>query len=93
MAVLLCAAILLAELAGGMIPMIAQAAATAAEAPDFDQSVLGGLVYDHGTVSAWLEYDCGNGLMTGAFPELLRHDVPEHRLHRRVSGQRIWDRR
>ncbi|MBQ5712453.1 MAG: hypothetical protein IIV61_07575, partial [Oscillospiraceae bacterium] len=65
MAVLLCAAILLAELAGGMIPMIAQAAATVAEAPDFDQSVLDGLVYDHGTVSAWLEYDCGNGLMTG----------------------------
>ena len=30
----------------------------------FDVSALDALAYTNGTVSAWLEYDCGNGIMT-----------------------------
>lgn len=61
---LLCLALLLAELAG-LVPVRAQAAEAAETAVTFDPSALDGLSYGYGTVSAWLEYDCGNGIMTG----------------------------
>lgn len=37
---------------------------SASDAAVFDVSALDGLAYTDGTVSAWLEYDCGNGIMT-----------------------------
>ena len=67
---LVCCAMLLSNFAG-----LASAAETdtnpvqaqSQPAAEFDTKTLDQLVYTNGTVSAWLEYDCGNGLMfTGA---------------------------
>ena len=64
---LLCCAMLLPNFAG-----VASAAESydnsgeveAIPAPEFDVQALNKLAYTNGTVSDWLEYDCGNGLMT-----------------------------
>lgn len=66
LAMLLCTIILLSTLTNPVA-----AAQTETDLPAepaaavFDVSALDALVYTDGTVSAWLEYDCGNGIMTG----------------------------
>ncbi len=60
LAMLLCAAMLLSVLPGGVLAVDTAAVSDV----NFDNSALDALQYSHGTVSAWLEYDCGNGIMT-----------------------------
>lgn len=67
---LLCAIILLSNITGPVAAAATDSVQTkgtvsASTAAVFDVSSLDTLAYSHGTVSAWLEYDCGNGIMTG----------------------------
>lgn len=69
LAMLLCTAILLSGLTGLVGATATETNQTeetvsSSNAAVFDVSALDGLAYTDGTVSAWLEYDCGNGIMT-----------------------------
>lgn len=68
-AILLCAIILFSLIANPAHAAVseriqANGAGLTSSAPAFEPSSLDPLSYSHGTVSAWLEYDCGNGIMT-----------------------------
>ena len=69
LAMLLCMAMLLSNFAGVSFALEVQEVQPLGEteavaAADFEESALDKLAYTYGTVSAWLEYDCGNGIMT-----------------------------
>ena len=68
-AILLCAILLFSLIANPAHAAVsewiqANGTGSTSSAPAFEPSALDPLSYSHGTVSAWLEYDCGNGIMT-----------------------------
>ena len=65
LAMLLCTIILLSTLTNPVATAQTETDLPAEPAAAvFDVSALDALAYTDGTVSAWLEYDCGNGIMT-----------------------------
>lgn len=69
LSILLCAIILLSNIPGPVYAAESESVQSEdtvsnSSGAAFDHSSLDSLNYAHGTVSAWLEYDCGNGIMT-----------------------------